>query len=173
MGTEILNSRDTSKTGFITTSYGDDSIVAGKTGVVVSSMNLSSEQTVNFLIDMSSVDVDKTVFIFPCLISSSDTRVEFRFYEGTDYSGGTTVTPFNPNRTSEQTLQTVLTSGATGTDKGDLLPTRNAFANHKDSANSLIYPFLILDKNKKYIAEFENKEAQSTVIDYSTSIFEV
>ena len=122
---------------------------------------------------MSAVDVDKNVFIYPCLISSSDTRVEFRFYEDTDYSGGTTVTPFNPNRISSKTLQTVLKSGATGSDKGDLLPTRNAFANHKDSAESSTYPFLILDKSKKYIAEFENKEAQTTIIDYSTMIFEV
>jgi len=122
---------------------------------------------------MSAVDVDKNVFIYPCLISSSDTRVEFRFYEDTNYSGGTIVTPFNPNRISSKTLQTVLKSGATGSDKGDLLPTRNAFANHKDSAESSTYPFLILDKSKKYIAEFENKEAQATIIDYSTMIFEV
>jgi len=173
MGTRILNCLAYSQDGLVVTNYGDDAIVAGDAGVVASSVELGSESTINFLIDMSNVDDDKTVFIYPCLVSSSDTRVEFRFYEDTDYSGGTTVTPFNPNRTSSKSLQTSLKSGATGSDKGDLLLTRNAFGNHKDSKESSAYPFLILDKSKKYIAEFENKEAQATVIDYSTTIFEV
>ena len=66
MGTKILNCLTFSKDGLVMTNYGDDAIVAGNAGAVVSSTTLTSEQTINFLIDMSAVDVDKTVFIYPC-----------------------------------------------------------------------------------------------------------
>jgi len=169
----LLQSKSTSSDGIVATTYSDDTIVKGNAHTVVNSATLAGSATINFLVDMSSVDSDKTVFILPCLISSESHRVEFRFYEDTDYTGGTTVETFNPNRLSSTTKQTVFTTGASGSDKGDLLITRNAFATNKDSAETSTYSFLILDKTKKYLAEFENTSVNDTVIDYSTTIFEI
>jgi hypothetical protein len=169
----LIQSKSTNSDGIVVTTYSDDIIVRGSGHTLANSATLTGSTTINFLVDMSSVDNDKTVFILPCLISSESHRVQFKFYEDTDYSGGTPVATFNPNRLSSNTKQTVFTTGASGTDKGDLLVTRNAFAANKDSAESSAYSFLILDKTKKYLAEFENTSANDTVIDYSTTLFEV
>ena len=173
MGTNQNNCLSFSKNGIVNTTYADDEIVRGNGHTIVKSQTLAGETTINFLIDMSNVSVNKGVFILPCVISSSDQQVEFRFYEDTDYAGGTPVDTFNPNRNFSDSKETILKTGSTGSDKGDLLITRNAFANHKDSAKSSAYSFLILDKSKKYLAEFENLSASDTIIDYSTMLFEV
>lgn len=110
-------------------------------------------------------------------LKSSAEQIVMRIYEGTDYTGGDTVSLFNRNRNSANTLQSALTVGATGTDKGTNFITHAVFAS---STGANIRPqsgsstaSVIIDTSKKYLVEIENTEASATDVELSIIIFEI
>lgn len=168
----ILKSLATSRNGLVTTTYADDGIVSGVGHAVAGSVDITAGTTINFLVDLSSVDADKYVFSLPVRITSGSQDVDMKVYEGTDYAGGSAVSTFNPNRNASDTKQTVITSGATGTVKGTQFIHRHAFASNQSSGSANSYSFLILDKTKNYLIELTNEGASTTTVDYETMIFE-
>jgi len=169
---KILNSLSYSKSGVVATSYNDDGIVRGQGHAIASSVTIAGSTTINFLLDLSGVDEDKFVFVLPVSVNSGTEDVKLMVYESTDYSGGTPVTTFNPNRNSSDTKQFAITAGATGSAKGSALIERHAFSSKHFSSESSSYSFLILDKTKNYLVELENLGNAATIVDYSTVIYE-
>ena len=160
------------KTGVVSTTYSDNGVVKGIARLINASTTIGSSATINFLLDLSANDESVWVFALPIGITTSSQTIELRVYEDTDYSGGSSVTVVNPNRRSNSTINMVVKAGATGSDKGNLLITKHAFANFLISGQTEPYSFIILDNTKKYLVEIENQGGTSTTVDYSSLLFE-
>jgi len=172
----IVRSASNSFDAMKMTTYADDYIVQGKSFTVNGITTINAETILNFLIKPGT---SVSMFVLPFTIKSQSTYIQVRIYEDTDYTGGTAVSATNRNRISTNTLQATITTGATGSDKGDLiishaifgssLPQGTAYSGAGGSANAFI-----LDSSKKYLVEIENTDgSNSTVVEYNAPIYEI
>lgn len=181
--TELTEVTSNAGDGLIATSYEDDYAVQGYEWTVNAVEDIGATAVLQFLLDFSAVPSTDGIFVLPVMIKSSASEVRFRLYEDTDYSGGTTITPWNRNRAFQQAKNFVITGGVvginapTGTDKGTLLPEHAAFAasqgNIQNSAIGGTSRPIILDRTKKYLLELENTGGDATTIEYEGLIFQI
>ena len=108
-----------SKTGTVATTFADDNRVKGYNRVyeLITTLTIGDNY---FLFNMGPV-TGRSVFSLPVKVSAEEGPITFEIYEDGDYSGGTVLSTFNPNRLSSYVHQSILTGGATGTDEGNLL----------------------------------------------------
>ncbi len=175
MGVNILSPLDNSGKGLIATTYHDDYITKGRKYSIESVATIPAETAVNFLLNLSAVESDYGIYVLPIEVSSESENIVIRIYEETDYSAGTVIPLRNVNRTKSDTTKSIVTSGATGSDKGLLFRTHEVFASSQGNvtnSGSGGGSAIILDTNKNYLVELENTGNGSTKIDYSFSIFE-
>ena len=174
MSVKVKNCLSGDGSGFVTTTFGDDYAFRGNGFTINNHITMAGSQTLNFLIDMSNVDSQKTVFSLPIFVASGSNKVVVKVYEGADYSGGTPITAFNINRNSETALQTVITAGASDDvgGKGTQFRTHVAFASNKVSEQSTGLSFIVLNKAQKYLIELVNSEATTTDVEYDSILYE-
>lgn len=177
--TQILeNSLSNSKDALISTTYEDDYTARGLKYVIANTFTITAGATANFLLDLSGMPAGKTVFSLPLTILSSAEEVQIRIYEGTDYAGGTVATCYNSNRMATDTYDFMITTGATGTDKGTLFKNYVAYGSSGffgSTATGKGYgsSATILNPTKKYLLELENMGAGDTNVSYIANLFQV
>jgi len=171
----IANAFSSSADGLVTTSYSDDNTVRGNSYIFNAIETFAGAGSVNFLVDNSNVPEANAMFILPFVLKSSEETAIIRVYEDTDYTGGTSVTPRNANRNFTDTPNFVVTTGATGSDKGTLIREHAAFAT---SQGNVIVSGIggaigntVLNNSKNYLVEIEAEGA--TRIEYDANVFEL
>lgn len=164
---------DTSGYGHITTTYSDDGVVSGIAHTIGVATTISDASSLNFLLDMSAV-TNKDIFILPIEVESDSETILVKVYEDSDYSGGTPVETRNASREHSDTTQFIVTTGATGSDKGtELKPlTRYVFAGFFKTGHGKGYSFIILDTSKKYLVELSVVGTGSSLINVHSLLFE-
>lgn len=180
MAVKINGVNSFSEDGIITTTYANDYSTRGNNFMFVNTASIAGETTVNFLIDLSSVPSDNTIFVETISLISSASEVSMCIYEGADYTGGTTVTGYNANRNVSDSYNFVVTTGATdsGSGKGTLIRKKSAFGStgvaHTTAGGTAIDDkFVILNNTKKYLIELTNEGTDATKVSYSVNTFEI
>lgn len=171
-----INQASTAGTGIIATNYQDDYTVRGNHYLVNKVVEMTSEQTFDFLIDLSDLTEANQFIVLPFSLISTKEEVRVRVYENTGYTGGIASEALRVNRAVEREHIFKLTVGATGTDKGTLIREHIIAAS---SQGSNINPTLggassitILNPKYNYLVEVENMAAATTTIEYNADIFE-
>lgn len=155
----------------VSTSYADDGVVKGQAFNLNDVITVPGSTTLYFLLDLSALG-SKVAFTMPIFLEAFSEDVCVYIYEGTDYSGGTPLTPYNLNRLSSNTPSMVVTAGATGTVLGTELRHHRIAASNKNPGQRTTLPFLILNHSKKYLLVVENQTAVDTLFEYDLTIFE-
>ena len=178
MAVKITGVNSNAGNGLITTSYAEDALNKGQEWYAGAVVDLASEGILNFLLDFSEVPANREIRIFARNVSSSEEEIRFRIFRDTDYTGGDAVTVFNRNTiTAEQDEKNfVITSGATGTDKGTQYPELVAFASNSflggNNPGALSVNILKLDTSVNWLLEIENVGTGTTTVFYEGIIFE-
>ena len=176
----IVNQASSSKDGLIVTSYEDDYSVQGCKWNVTTVVELTAGASVNFLVDLTNVPSDQAVFTLPVVFSTAESEVTYKAYESTEtfnYSGGTVVEPWNPNRRTQKAKNFVITTGATGTDKGLEFVEHIAFGSGQGSnispASGGSSSPVIGGVGKKYLFEFTNTGSNTTKVEIDGAVFQI
>ena len=180
MGVNILSQQTFDGKGIVTASFEDDYITRGNRFEFTGKISLDAEGVQNFLVDLSSVPEGSFIYVTPVLFESSATEVDFKLYEDTDYTGGTTVTGYNRNRNYADTYNFVVTTGATGDTKGTEILSRTAFGSTgapglaSTSRSGVATAAIILDTSKNYLVEFINvDDTTATKVTFDEAVYEV
>lgn len=169
MGTNILGTLSFSQDALLTTDYANDFIVRGFAYNIERSITLAGNSSINFLLTPAN---GKNIIFFPISIEAKDSDVKLSLYEGTNYAGGSILTPYNLNRLSPNAAEVSVRSGASGSNLGDLLLERCSFAERKSSGSMIEGHITILDSSKKYLVILENMTATEAKISYSALFYE-
>lgn len=164
--TERLMERSSfSGDGLVVTSYLDDNIVKGNVFSITLAQSFTASTPIYFTSNYATPGNVNAVFLLPILLTPSAGTALFKIYEDTEYAGGTALIPIDRNRTTANSSEITVLSGATGSTAGTLLFT---YLFGTDSAGG---PFgasgggagsssnaIILDKTKKYLYEIETSD---------------
>ena len=150
-----------SKNGIVSTSYRDDFIVKGKSffreNVITAAVG-----TDYYVMDATACDCEK-VFKLPVKVNPAVGTVLLTVYEGTDYTGVTTLPLLNRDRTSSATTKITLKDTGTGTDKGTeiqkVLYGVDATRQSAGGGTNISANALILDRTKKILLEVTYSDA--------------
>ena len=180
MGVNILSQQTFDGKGIVTASFEDDYITRGNRFEFTGKISLGASGSQKFLVDLSSVPKGKFIYVTPVVFESSATEVDFILYEDTDYTGGTSVTGYNRNRNFGDTYNFVVTTGATGSDKGTAILTRTAFGSTaapglgSTSRSGVATAAIVLDTSKNYLVEFVNIDTgTATKVTFDEAVYEV
>ena len=171
MGVKLLDKLSYSKDAILTTNYANDYIVRGYGFGIEDTAEITAGASAYFLFDPTAL-VNKSVIFLPIEACTTLEDIEFVIYEDTDYTGGATVTPRNLNRNFSDSLDSVITLGATGSDKGTQLKKRVATSDKKAGGRLGEGSLTILDVTKKYLIEIKNLGTGTTTVCYQSLFYE-
>lgn len=162
----------------LTTNYSDDYTFKGRRFICNGVEDIATGTSVYYLFNLSAVETDGSVFILPLRAKSSEEEIRIKLYEDTDYTGGTSECIKKVNRKGTYTPNLIITKGATGTTKGDLITEHAIFASSgffgtTTSATGGSSAPLILDQTKNYLIEISNEGAGTTTVEHDFDIFEL
>ena len=174
-GGKLNKQLSVSKDAILMTSYTDNFASMGERFTYRRVLSFGAAEIQNILIDMSAMSEKKEFTLSPIIGSASEDMVEARVYEGTDYTGGTSLQFYNANRNYGDRYDTVITTGATGTVKGTnireiLFPGNSSGKNIRPASNNSLVS-LILDRTQKYLIELES--ANTTDFELNIDFYEV
>lgn len=165
MGASLINIHR-SQTSFsedavLTTNYLDDNIVAGRIFGIGLAQSLTADTPIYFTSECLS-DIN-ALFLLPIQITPTEGFLILNIYEDTEYTGGTTITATNRNRTSDITSSVTIKLGAVGTEKGTLLGLTKIFGvagtnQSSGGGESATSNSIVLDTSKRYLYELTNSE---------------
>jgi hypothetical protein len=100
----------------LTGNYYDDGIERGAAFQIHRRFAIGGSATVKFVLDLSSVDVLKTVRTLPIRMGTNEGQVYVDTYKIESYTGGSEVPAINRNETSSNTAGAVFKSGVASSD---------------------------------------------------------
>lgn len=177
---KLRNALSTSGEGVIATTFSDDYGARGKKWSCNGKFTVLAGATLTFLLDLCNLPDCSNLRIDPIVFSSSATEVEMRKYEDTDYAGGDVLQCRNINRRTENadTYNFIITSGATGTDKGTQFSIHTAYGSSGNPSQPVSSgiggnnsPYS-LNKEYNYIIEFENLGDETTKVEFEGFVYE-
>ncbi len=180
----LLNPKQCSFSGdaVLTTNYGDDGIVQGKAFVFDRNFTIATSGTLYILLDYTTFKPNPyqygLIYVFPPIFTTSAGVVKVQVYRGTDYTGGTQILAHNPNTTAiKKTSSTTITSGATGTNKGDLvleyLVGGDSQGNNSANGSASGLAFYIRGNTGKTLVEVVNLAGKEITFNNSQILYEI
>lgn len=165
----------------LTTNYEDDYTVRGNKFHRSEIVTTTQAENFFFLLDMSSVPSENSIFVLPFIIQSKEADVEVYIYRDTDYTSidATEIQFYNCNENISDDYDFVITSGTSanysGTNKGTTIRHHIAFASsqgfYTGSGSGGSSDPIILDTSKNYLVEFVVSGA--TRIEYDADLFQL
>ena len=127
-----------------------------------------------FLFDLSGTPSEIQIVFSPLIGEAFSDRVDVYVYEGTDYSGGSTVNFYNVNRNFSDDYKPTITTGATGSDKGTELRRyaypASASGNNLRPVSGRTFVSLVANNSQNYLLEIE--AAGATDFEMDMNFFE-
>ena len=175
---QIESTLSFSKNAQVVTSFENDYGVRGNGFPLQKNFTIASAATLFVLIDYTTYSNDDGfIFILPPVFTASAGKVIVNVYRGTDYSGGTEIEVNSNNTIIGNVLETTITHGATGSDKGtsslEYLVGASSTNQNSGGGISAIGPPFIRNNCCKTLVEIINQSGEEIVFNYSQMFYEI
>lgn len=139
--------------------------IAGKLFAYHSYASIGATSDIKFALDIGNFSC--CIYEWEAITDVPHLKIEF--FEGQSYSGGTTATLFNQNRSADNVPPLDVVEGVTATPVGDSIMTRGIFSKQEGEHHDFVYEFdkLIFLPNTTYVIKASNLGAQAGEVYFS------